>query len=63
MATGKYTTEPNSFLEPGSRVLENVYTKISVSGPQKNRMLKLEVININGDIKWKKTLSQIDFEP
>jgi len=63
VATGKYTTEPNSFLEPGSRVLENVYTKISVSGPQKNRMLKLEVININGDIKWKKTLSQIDFEP
>ena len=40
-----------------------ITSKISVSGPQKNRMLKLEVININGDIKWKKTLSQIDFEP
>jgi alkaline phosphatase D len=46
----------NETLVEGTLVTERAFSKIEVSGPLKDRVLKMSILNVKGDIIWSKEI-------
>lgn len=47
---------------PGTLLVENNFTKLTVSGDKNNRQLTITAIAVNGDIKWEQTILAKDLQ-
>ncbi|GAB4343144.1 MAG: alkaline phosphatase D family protein [Flammeovirgaceae bacterium] len=48
----------NTLLVPNTVVYENNFATIDISGVRKNRVLKITVINANGEVKWTREINE-----
>lgn len=55
-----HSEEPNNNREPGTMVGERNYGLLSITGPRKNRMLKMQIKSAEGTVIWERNISASD---